>query len=445
MKILLSTLLLPSLLLSCGKKNDQDSEIVSATDSIVTLPQDDCDGDMIVNAKDPEPFVARLPKYEELIQFESEEKAFSPKEKFFVDEFVKDLKESGLEKTLKSSKGYHGYELPQNIQRIKSLHHISKFNIDLKTNDYNLQSFKDVTDITIPEYPQNIIGNKRIKLKINNYTFTHQDKKLSLNKLENHILNRSYKVTIIDQDVEHYYISSLLSLKDGLKKLGLDHFIDQAFVTKELLAKTHIDLIENNERLFFFRNISLAATENKLAPRTHITILVVNKNMLTVKNHKTESKKIQFENPEQKIIFRNLTELISLKIKAKQTFYEQDVKIKTENPRLPDIRLKFKVTKKIMTKSVVIEEEQLDHLFNFKLNNQIVNYNQLNNIKFFNSSQNILTISPKRKMRIFHLLEGKATHPTPSIPSSQFKKRTLSEFYELSLDFQTNTIEWNVR
>ncbi len=419
MKILLSILLLPSIFIGCGEKKLQDSQTASATMGINTLPSDDSDGDLIPNSEDTHPFIATLPKYEELVEIYDHERVHKQKEVFLKDNFKIDVKRSGIYTVLESENNYLGYLKPNGSSiKIKAIKNVSTFDLELSSKYENLAAYNDLDHFDIPDFSEIIMDNMPIYYKLSDYHFSYQGKDISKTELEKSILNKSYKITIIEDNIEHFYISSLLNLEDGLAKIDRRDLISKVKETRELLEKTHINLITNHKELYFVRNKELFNANEKIKAGSHITFIKTSKKDLGIEWSHEASYLLYQGNNAVSMSLDNLQDIKSFKMKAHIETYDVNLfetpAYVTHEPinlgsRSSGLSTQGGVIqeRQVVTKKIEINETEFDEYFNFYLNDKQVNFSDVKHFSSNYSYKTDLRIENKYDLKDLYFTVGK--------------------------------------
>ncbi|MFT6631649.1 MAG: hypothetical protein ACJAS4_001605 [Bacteriovoracaceae bacterium] len=319
-KSLIIILTFSFLISACGKKNDSGSKsqgiIEKSSTSNRIIDPNDFDGDMIENSQDTQPYIAQIPKAEDVLQFKSKDQILHLQQrtdlKVIKDILLKDFYGGDIKHTPQL---YHSLKMKSlvdqpNLQLIANKKQgFSSVEFTLSNDESSLFNYKLIdSNLELTHIPAQFYQKSPLLISINNYELLQGGKLTSYKELLKNIMKSSYRLTIIhDGKVKTFLISSELSIEEGLEKVGLSQVIYDYNTALKYKSIYKSELIPNQASLWKLLNVKDQSLTQYISPGKQISIVKftkveLSKNLTVKKDFRLSRKKLQFEIPLNSIL-----------------------------------------------------------------------------------------------------------------------------------------------
>jgi hypothetical protein len=405
-KSLIIILTFSFLISACGKKNDSGSKsqgiIEKSSTSNRIIDPNDFDGDMIENSQDTQPYIAQIPKAEDVLQFKSKDQIVHLHQrtnlKVIKNILIKDFHVGDIKHTPQL---YHSFKMKKlvgqtNLQLIANKKQgFSSVEFTLSNDKSSLFNYKLIdSNLELPHIPSQFYDKSPLLISINNYELLQGGKLTSYKELLKNIMKSSYRLTIIhDGKVKTFLISSELSIEDGLEKVGLSQVIYDYNTALKYKSIYESELIPNQASLWKLLNVKDQGLTQYISPGKQISIVKFTKEQLSKKVHFERKFSLSMDKLKSTYPIKGAVKFDFNIFVTRYELKQKSIKNNCMNGWEPCDYYKntvHKINKRLTPK-------EISSTVQFFVNNQRLTYDQFKNYKFKNSAEHSISFKIIKK------------------------------------------------
>ena len=405
-KSLIIILTFSFLISACGKKNDSGKKsrgIVEKLDSPKgKADNNDFDGDMIENSQDTQPYIAQIPKAEDVLQFKSKDQILHLQQrtdlKVIKDILLKDFYGGDIKHTPQL---YHSLKMKKlvdqpNLQLIanKKLG-FSSVDFTLSNDESSLFNYKLIdSNLELTHIPAQFYEKSPLLISINNYQLLQGGNLTSYKELLKSIMKSSYRLTIIqDGKVKTFLISSELSIEEGLEKVGLSQVIYDYNTALKYKSIYKSELIPNQASLWKLLNVKDQGLTQYISPGKQISIVKFTKEQLSKKIHFERKFSLSMDKLKGTYPIKGAVKFDLNIFVTRYELKQKYIKNNCMNGWEPCEYYKNTVHKT----NKRLPPNEISSTVQFFVNNQRLTYDQFKNYKFKNSAEHLISLKIIKK------------------------------------------------
>lgn len=316
---LITILLFSFFLIGCGKKNEtgEYSPGQISNKRTIQFDENDYDGDYIPNNEDLRPYIADFPSLNKVLAISHD--GISLKASIALENSSIDLKEK-----LKRAFPFKSFKFSPNellkVQLTQSEPHdyigdfeientagISNLSLTIQGFDSKELSFEKVSSrLKVPLSQISKNRKKPIFIKINDFSFRQEGKKLKYSNLLEKLDSSTYKLNIIkENEYKTFRVSTYLTIEEALEHLGLKEIKEKFKNSHRALKHMPLEVISND--LTFWRLVNTNSQEiaDKIPAGSSVSIINISKKKLASKIFIKRDLKLENPGDFKKIIFSN--------------------------------------------------------------------------------------------------------------------------------------------